>query len=129
LSGIDCCVFGTLKAVLPDGWFSNQKCQFWKNMEGLGMEKFVIFYDNLKYSTAIWYNLWPFGYSLWSFGIFFTFWYVWAEKNLAALVEIHFSAGTVGQVSSSQEVVGWHLSVLADIRGKKFKDKSNLFLN
>jgi hypothetical protein len=27
-----------------------------------------------------------FWYSLWSFVIFFPFWYVWAKKNLAALV-------------------------------------------
>jgi hypothetical protein len=25
-------------------------------------------------------------YSVWSFGIFFTFWYVWTKKNLAALI-------------------------------------------
>jgi hypothetical protein len=28
---------------------------------------------------AIWY-------SLWSFGIFFPFWYIWTEKNLATLI-------------------------------------------
>jgi hypothetical protein len=27
-----------------------------------------------------------FWYILWSFGIFFTFWYVWNKKNLATLV-------------------------------------------
>jgi hypothetical protein len=26
-----------------------------------------------------------FWYGLWSFGIFFTFWYVWTKKNLATL--------------------------------------------
>jgi hypothetical protein len=25
------------------------------------MENVVIFYEHLKYFTAIWYNLWPFG--------------------------------------------------------------------
>jgi hypothetical protein len=36
------------------------------------MENVVIFYDQLEYITAIWYNLWPFGiHSVWSFGIFF----------------------------------------------------------
>jgi hypothetical protein len=30
-------------------------------------------------------------YSLWSFGIFFPFWYVWTMKNLATL--IHYSGG------------------------------------
>jgi hypothetical protein len=47
------------------------------NLEGLGMEN-VIFYDHLEYFTAIWYNLW-------SFGIFYTFWYAWIKKNLATL--------------------------------------------
>jgi hypothetical protein len=28
---------------------------------------------------AVWYNLW-------SFGIFFTFWFVWTTKNLATLI-------------------------------------------
>jgi hypothetical protein len=27
---------------LPDGLFSDQKSQFWKNLEGLGMENVVI---------------------------------------------------------------------------------------
>jgi hypothetical protein len=52
------------------------------------MENVVIFYDHLEYITAIWYNLW---YSLWSFGIFFTFWYVGTKKNLATLTK---SGGT-----------------------------------
>jgi hypothetical protein len=30
------------------------------NLEGLGMENIVIFYDHLEYFTAIWYK-WPFG--------------------------------------------------------------------
>jgi hypothetical protein len=34
---------------------------------------------------AIWYNLWPFWYSLLSFGIFFPIWNVWTKKNLATL--------------------------------------------
>jgi hypothetical protein len=32
---------------LPDGLFSNQKSQFWSNLEGLGMENVVTFYDHL----------------------------------------------------------------------------------
>jgi hypothetical protein len=39
--------------------------------------------DHLEYFMAIWYNLWPFWYSLWSLVIFFPFWYVWTKKNLA----------------------------------------------
>jgi hypothetical protein len=46
------------------------------------MENVVIFYDDLEYFLAIWYNFWPFGII---FGIFFTFWYVWTKKNLATL--------------------------------------------
>jgi hypothetical protein len=41
--------------------FQNQKTQFSSNLEGLGMENVVIFYDHVKYFTAIWYNLLPFG--------------------------------------------------------------------
>jgi hypothetical protein len=33
---------------LPDGLFSNQKSQFWLNLEGLGMENVVIFYDHVE---------------------------------------------------------------------------------
>jgi hypothetical protein len=40
-------------AGLPDGLFSNQKSQFWYNLEGLGMENVVIFYDHLEYFMAI----------------------------------------------------------------------------
>jgi hypothetical protein len=35
------------------------------------MENVGIYYDNLEYFTAIWYNLWLFVFKLWSFGIFF----------------------------------------------------------
>jgi hypothetical protein len=41
---------------LPDGLFSNQKSQFGKNLNGLGMENVRIFYDHLEYFRAIWYN-------------------------------------------------------------------------
>jgi hypothetical protein len=40
---------------LPDGFFSNQKSQFESNLEGLGIENAVTFYDHLEYFTAIWY--------------------------------------------------------------------------
>jgi hypothetical protein len=43
------------------------------------MENVGIFYDLLEYFTVIWYILWQ-------FGIFFPFWSVWTEKNLATLV-------------------------------------------
>jgi hypothetical protein len=49
------------RAGLPDGLFSNQKSQFWSNLEGLGMEKVVIFFDHLEDFMAIWYKLWSFG--------------------------------------------------------------------
>jgi hypothetical protein len=76
-----------ISPVLPDGLFSNPRSHFWENLEGLGMENVVIFYNHLEYFTAIWYNLWPFGIgSLWSFGTFFPFWYVWTKKHLATLL-------------------------------------------
>jgi hypothetical protein len=74
------------RAGLPDGLFSNQKSKFGQNWEGLGKENGVILCAHLGYFTAIWYNLWPFGrYSLWSFGIFFSFGMCWTKKNLATL--------------------------------------------
>jgi hypothetical protein len=45
---------------LPDGLLSNQKSQFGKILEGLGMENVGIFYGHSEYFTAIWYILWPF---------------------------------------------------------------------
>jgi hypothetical protein len=40
----------------------------------------------LVYFMAVWYILWPFGIgSLWSFGIYFPFWYIETKKNLATL--------------------------------------------
>jgi hypothetical protein len=35
---------------------------------------------------TIWYNFKAIWYSLWPFGVFFPFWYVWTEKNLATLL-------------------------------------------
>jgi hypothetical protein len=49
------------RAGLPDGLFSNQKSRLGKNLEGLGIENVVTFYDHLEYFTAIWHNLQPFG--------------------------------------------------------------------
>jgi hypothetical protein len=46
---------------LPDGLFSNQKCQFGKSLESLAMENVGIFYDHLAYFTAIGNISWPFG--------------------------------------------------------------------
>jgi phosphotransferase system glucose/maltose/N-acetylglucosamine-specific IIC component len=48
------------------------------------MENVVIFYDHLKYFTAIWYNLWLFGIVCGHL-VFFSFWYVCTKKNLATL--------------------------------------------
>jgi hypothetical protein len=38
---------------LPDGFFSNQKYQFWYIWEGLGTENAGIFNGHLEYFTAI----------------------------------------------------------------------------
>jgi hypothetical protein len=67
-------------------YFETKYTNLIKILENLGMENVGIFYDHLEYFTALWYNLWPFGIgSLWSFSIFFPFWYVWTKKNLATL--------------------------------------------
>jgi hypothetical protein len=53
------------------------------------MENVGIFYDHPEYFTAIQNNLWQFGIcSLWSFGTFFPFWYVWTTKNPATLLVV-----------------------------------------
>jgi hypothetical protein len=39
---------------LPDGIFSNQKSNFGKILEGLGMEKVGVLYGHLEYIMAIW---------------------------------------------------------------------------
>jgi hypothetical protein len=41
------------------------------------MKNVCIFYDHLEKFVVVWY-------SLWSFGIFLPFWYVWTKKNLAS---------------------------------------------
>jgi hypothetical protein len=57
--------------------------KFWRALE---MKNVVIFYDRSEYFMAIRHNVWQFGrYSLWSFGIFFAFWYVGTQKNLATM--------------------------------------------
>jgi hypothetical protein len=58
--------------------FQTKNPNLGKILEGLRMKNVCVFYDHLEYFTAIWY-------SLWSFGILFTFWYVWTKKNLATL--------------------------------------------
>jgi hypothetical protein len=37
--------------------FQTKNPNFGKNLEGLGMENVVLFYDHLEYFTDIWYNL------------------------------------------------------------------------
>jgi ABC-type spermidine/putrescine transport system permease subunit II len=55
-------------------------------LEGLGIEKVVIFFDLLEYFTAIGYNLQPFGIVCGNLVYFSPFWYVWTKKNLEALL-------------------------------------------
>jgi hypothetical protein len=50
---------------LPDGLFTNQKSNFGLILEGFRMKYVCIFYDDLEYFTAIWYNLWLFGVVIW----------------------------------------------------------------
>jgi hypothetical protein len=52
------------------------------------MKNVCTFYDHLEYFTANWYDYGTI--SLWSFGIFFPFWYVWTKKNLAILFSTLF---------------------------------------
>jgi hypothetical protein len=41
--------------------FKTKNTNLGKLLEGLRMKNVCIFYDHLEYSTAIWYNLGPFG--------------------------------------------------------------------
>jgi hypothetical protein len=43
--------------VLPDGLFSNQKCQFWYILEFLAKKQVGKFYGHFVYFTALWYIL------------------------------------------------------------------------
>jgi hypothetical protein len=43
-----------LAAGLPDGFFSNQKSQIGKILEGPRLENVVIFYGHLEHFTDIW---------------------------------------------------------------------------
>jgi hypothetical protein len=66
-----------LASGLPDGLFSNQKSQFGKKFQGLGLESLDIFMDKLRYFMTIWYFVCLFG----------TVFRLW-KKNLATLVGI-----------------------------------------
>jgi hypothetical protein len=63
--------------VLPDGLFSNQKSQFGKILEGLGMENAGVLYGHLLY--------------LRSFGIFTIIWYIYGHlANFMAIWYTYF---------------------------------------
>jgi hypothetical protein len=69
-------------AGLPDVFFK-PKIPFLVKFGGPGNGK-----RSHAYLKTVWNILRPFSivwYSLWSFGIFFLFWYVWTKKNLATL--------------------------------------------
>jgi hypothetical protein len=66
---------------LSDGTFSNQKSQFGKVLEGLGMEKVCIFCGHLEYITAMWCIFWPFGKLVSIWYIFPVFGKVRQEKS------------------------------------------------
>jgi hypothetical protein len=67
--------------------FHTQKKQFRSTLEGPLMENVDIFYDRMEYvRCGHVLHFMAVRYSLWSFGIFFPFCYVWAKKNLATLL-------------------------------------------
>jgi hypothetical protein len=72
--------------VLPDGFFSNQKSQFVKTLEGLAMEDVGISYVHLVNFPAIWHILWQFDICVYPrFGTFFPVLVCCTKKNLATL--------------------------------------------
>jgi hypothetical protein len=56
------------------------------------MDNVGVYNAYLEYFMTIWY-------SLWSFGIFFSIWYIWTKKNLATLhtttIQISFQMHTI----------------------------------
>jgi hypothetical protein len=95
--------FPVLGARLPDGLFSNQKIPILVNFGGPWNGKCY----NIVWPLGTFYGhlvqFMSFGYGLWSFGIFFTFWDVWTKKNLATLlggnVALSFRPGCRGVVA------------------------------
>jgi hypothetical protein len=83
-----------------------QGCQmvyFQTKNPNLGIFWWALECKMLLYFMTIWNILRPFGIiygrfgicSLWSFGVFFPFWYIWTKKNLATLdryADIGFAA-------------------------------------
>jgi hypothetical protein len=63
-------------AVLPDGFFSDQKYQFGKISEDRGMKNVVIYSGHLQYFTTIGYILWAF----WVLVYFPPLWYIVSRK-------------------------------------------------
>jgi hypothetical protein len=84
---ISICPSAALRPPLPDGLFSNQKFLFGNILENLGMEIVDIIYSFGILSFGIFCIIYGSLESLWSFGIFFPFWYVWTKKNLATRPE------------------------------------------
>jgi hypothetical protein len=79
------------KAGLPDGFFSNQRSQFGKILEGLAMGNLGTFYNHLVYVKAIGNIFWPFGIFCGNLVYFVGIWYIFprfvcAKKNLATLL-------------------------------------------
>jgi hypothetical protein len=46
---------------LPDGTFSDQKCQFGYILEGLGMENVGVLHGHFVFLLLFWYILWQSG--------------------------------------------------------------------
>jgi hypothetical protein len=82
-------------------WFVfKPKIQIWVNFGGPQHEKclYVLWPSGIIYSHLVKFMfVW---YSLWSFGIFFPFWYVWTKKNLATLLR---QRGTLGGPQKKKE--------------------------
>jgi hypothetical protein len=99
---------------VPDGLFSNQKSQFGKILEGLRKENVGIFYDNLEYFTAIWYNSWPFGIVCGHFEYFPQFrmirqktWQTWISPWRSGLVALSLFAELMSREIESRRGIRW----------------------
>jgi hypothetical protein len=80
---------------LPDGIFSNQKCQFKSFLDCPAMKDVGQFYGYYAYFTAIWYILWPLG----------TFWSVW-YIYFSRLGMLHQEkSGNTGKHPSKHELI------------------------
>jgi polyferredoxin len=77
--------------VLPDGIFSNQKCQFGLSLECLAMNDVGKFYGHLVYFSAIWSIFLQFGIFYSNLVYFAAIWYILCPFGIFVVILVKFS--------------------------------------